>query len=324
MKKFVAIGHVDTGKSCLCGHLLYKCNFINEREMDKIRFRAKKDKMEKWIWSRVLDIYEEEMLKGKTHEFNLINFKYQEKEYQLIDTPGHKSFVRSMIDGISEDVNIAVVLISMKDNEFESSFKMGMLKEHLLLARATGIEHLIIVANKMDLIKWDKDDYQKKAMKVYKYVTQMLRWDKKKISQVPISAYDGTGLVNKVGYPEWYTGCSFIEILDNIDNNCRQQNDNKFVETDNLRAKIMIVDSTNLVTSGYKCLIHYDGRSEEIMISNIKRKMFLRKGEVGEVRIEFNKKIDIRNDTRIILRNGKQTIGFGKVIRVNNKVKNDK
>ncbi len=42
MKKFVAIGHVDTGKSCLCGHLLYKCNYIDERNMEKIRKKSHK------------------------------------------------------------------------------------------------------------------------------------------------------------------------------------------------------------------------------------------------------------------------------------------
>jgi len=46
MHRFVAIGHVDTGKSCLCGHLLYKCNYINDHDMDKIKAKAKKDKMD--------------------------------------------------------------------------------------------------------------------------------------------------------------------------------------------------------------------------------------------------------------------------------------
>ena len=44
LKKFVAIGHVDTGKSCLCGHLLYKCGFVDEHSMNKIREKAKKER----------------------------------------------------------------------------------------------------------------------------------------------------------------------------------------------------------------------------------------------------------------------------------------
>ena len=82
------------------------------------------------------------MNRGKTHEFDTIVFENKCIDnqgcgviYQLIDTPGHKSFVRSMIEGISENVNIGVLMISMKDNEFNSSFGGGMLREHLILAR---------------------------------------------------------------------------------------------------------------------------------------------------------------------------------------------
>lgn len=109
--KFITIGHVDTGKSCLCGHLLYKCGYVDKHTMEKIKQKAIQDKMERWVWSRVLDIYEEEMLKGKTHEFNLINFNYKDQEYELIDSPGHQIFVRSMIQGLSQNVNICVLLV---------------------------------------------------------------------------------------------------------------------------------------------------------------------------------------------------------------------
>ena len=215
-KTFVAIGHVDTGKSCLCGHLLYKCGYIDERNMEKIRIKAKADGMEPWIWSRVLDIYEEEMERGKTHEFDTITFENKDRSYQLIDTPGHQKFVRSMIEGISGNVNIGVVLISMKDNEFESAFGSGMMKEHLILARAIGIENLVLVANKMDLINWDEKQCKKKVMVVTKFLVKTLGWTKDNLHVVPISAFDGTGLIDTHGVPSWYKGKSFLDTLGNI------------------------------------------------------------------------------------------------------------
>ena len=57
--------------------------------LEKLNKKRKKIKWKKWVWSRILDIYEEEMLRGKTNEFNEIDFNYQDKTYQLIDTPGH-------------------------------------------------------------------------------------------------------------------------------------------------------------------------------------------------------------------------------------------
>ena len=191
-EKNVTIGHVDTAKSSLCGHLLYKCGYIDERSMEKIRVKAANEKMSKWVWARVLDIYEEEMVRGKTHEFTTIDFEHDEKKYQLIDTPGHQKFIRSMIEGISKDVNIAILLVSMLDNEFNSGFIKGTLKEHLLLAKSVGIEYLVIVANKMDLIQWNKDNCNKKINSVIKHIIKDLHWNKNNIRVVPISAFHGT------------------------------------------------------------------------------------------------------------------------------------
>jgi translation elongation factor EF-1alpha len=57
--------------------------------------------MERQRFSRLLDICEEEQRKGKTMDFTEINFKYNEKNYVLIDTPGHKLFLPQMINGAS-------------------------------------------------------------------------------------------------------------------------------------------------------------------------------------------------------------------------------
>lgn len=64
-----------------------------------------------------------------------------------------------MIGGISERVHIACAVVSMLPNEFRAGLNGGMLKEHLTLARAIGLEHLIVLANKMDMIAWDHELY---------------------------------------------------------------------------------------------------------------------------------------------------------------------
>ncbi len=317
MKRFVAIGHVDTGKSCLCGHLLYKCNYVDERTMDKIRTKAKADGMEKWVWSRVLDIYEEEMLKGKTHEFNKIIFDYNDQQYELIDTPGHSTFVRSMIEGISEDVNIAVLLLSMADNEFTSSFERGMLKEHLILARAVGIEHLVIIANKMDLINWDEKDYMKKVKKVVKYLTKYLRWDKKNIKVVPMSAFNGTCLIDTKDMPKWYKGGSFIDVLNKVPNNSREKLESEFIESNVFKGKIVAINTMgSIISAGFSCAMHYKGKEIDIKIEKIKRKPFLRSGDMGECVISLDHKEELQEGGRIILRQGDNTVGFGKILKL--------
>jgi translation elongation factor EF-1alpha len=319
MKKFVAIGHVDTGKSCLCGHLLYKCKYIDERSMEKIKIKAEKDGMKKWVWSRVLDIYEEEMKRGKTHEFNTVEFKYNDKGYQLIDTPGHRKFVRSMIEGISDDVNIAVLLVSMLDNEFNSSFGRGMLKEHVLLSNAFGIEYFVIVANKMDLIDWDKDDCKIKVNKIINYLMKTLGITKDKIRVVLISAFYGIGLIDTNDMPEWYKGKSFIDTLDTIPETRRPNNIEKIVKSDTFIAEIKIFNTGNtLITAGYLFMLHCNGQEYEATIKKIKGVVFLKAGNSGVCKITIPIKKMIGVGTKIVLRKDDYTIGYGTICKVLN------
>lgn len=66
---FVMVGHADVGKSFFCGHLLYLCGHIDEHQKAEVEKDAIKDKMEKWRWARLLDIYPEERRRCKTHDF---------------------------------------------------------------------------------------------------------------------------------------------------------------------------------------------------------------------------------------------------------------
>merc|ERR1712100_964826 len=111
----------------------------------------------------------------------------------MIDTPGHQGFIRSMIGGISRDVDIAVLMVSVIDNEFNSSFDKGMLKEHLILAKAVGIKNLVVLINKMDTVDWNKDKYQEKVSIISKFL-KFINWENNYF--IPVSAFNGIGLIS--------------------------------------------------------------------------------------------------------------------------------
>jgi elongation factor 1-alpha len=328
IKKFVAIGHVDTGKSCLCGHLLYKCGFIDEHSMNKIKEKAIKEKMGKWVWSRVLDIYEEEMLRGKTHEFNLVNFNYNNKDYQLIDTPGHQTYVRSMIEGLSQNVNICMLLISMIPNEFESSFEKGMLKEHLILARSLDIRFIILVGNKMDAIDWDSEIYNKSIEKIKRFL-KSIQWRDKCIRDIPISAYQGTGLVNTDGMPQWYlkkNNKCLLNILDEIPVSkykiFENEQDLKSIKQFIIEIRILNLEE-GVITPGFIFNCHYKGEEIEMKILKMKSnmeskitKIFAKQGEKIVAIVETTEKIKISEDCKLIYRKNNYTIGFGKILKI--------
>lgn len=318
MKQFVAIGHVDTGKSTLCGHLLYLCNYLNEHEFNKIKEQAKKDKMEKWIWARILDIYDEEMSRGKTHEFNEIIFNYNEKGYKMIDTPGHQGFIRSMIGGISRDVDIAVLMVSVIDNEFASSFDKGMLKEHLILAKAVGIKNLIVLINKMDFVDWNEEKFKEKVNILEKFL-KFINW--KNTIFIPVSAFNGNGLMDKKTLPDWYKGNSFMECLDEIKPDIEILDEGDKSLASKIAIRLNVINSLDsIISAGYSCVAHIDSNEYPVTFQQIiNDKKILKSNTRGKCIISFDEPIYVAINMKIILRKNDNTIGFGKVLKIGKK-----
>lgn len=116
---------------------------------------------------RCIDTNDEERDKGKTVEYGKAFFETEKKvnfqtiyynqtfkisfqHITILDAPGHKSFVPSMIEGASQ-ADYAVLIISARKGEFETGFeKGGQTREHAMLVKTQGIKRLIVAINKMD------------------------------------------------------------------------------------------------------------------------------------------------------------------------------
>lgn len=150
---FCLFGQVDTGKSTLAGRLVYECGQIEDHEFNKHKKACAGS--EYALWSRFLDIYDEERVRSKTLEFTTIELKHKDNVYNLIDTPGHHSFIRSLIQamGSYKDI-IGCVLVSARKGEFESGWEQT--KEDVILAKALGFKDVVVLVNKMDTVGWIK------------------------------------------------------------------------------------------------------------------------------------------------------------------------
>jgi len=60
----VVCGHVDAGKSTTCGHLIFKCGGIPEREMAKLQERAEEMGKASFGFAYFLDTCKEERERG--------------------------------------------------------------------------------------------------------------------------------------------------------------------------------------------------------------------------------------------------------------------
>ncbi|KAJ5168758.1 Eukaryotic peptide chain release factor GTP-binding subunit [Penicillium canariense] len=220
----VFIGHVDAGKSTLGGSLLYCTGMVDDRTLDKYKKEAKEAGRETWYLSWALDLTNEERAKGKTVEVGRAFFKVTiphpdgpiERQFSILDAPGHKSYVPHMIGGASQ-ADLGCLVISARKGEYETGFeKGGQTREHALLARNTGVQKLVLVVNKMDdpTVEWSKARFDECTVKVIKFL-EALGYKKSDIFCMPISAQRTIGIKDRVpkDLAPWYDGPSLLEFL---------------------------------------------------------------------------------------------------------------
>lgn len=140
----IFIGHVDAGKSTLGGSILYATGMVDERTMEKNKKEAKDMGRETWYLSWALDLTKEERSKGKTVEVGRGYFETEKRKYSILDAPGHKTYVPSMIGGASQ-ADVGILVISARKGEYETGFeKGGQTREHAMLAKTQGVNKLIV------------------------------------------------------------------------------------------------------------------------------------------------------------------------------------
>ncbi|KAG7096989.1 translation termination factor GTPase eRF3 [Marasmius oreades] len=215
----VFVGHVDAGKSTMGGNLLFITGTVDKRTMEKLEREAKEAGRESWYLSWALDSTPQERSKGKTVEVGRAYFESVARRYTILDAPGHKTFVPSMISGAAQ-ADIAILVISARKGEFETGFERGgQTREHVMLVKTAGVSKLVIAINKMDdaTVNWDKARFDEIKEKLTPFVKAAGFNPKADVTFVPVSAYTGKNLKDRVGKDApWWDGPSFLELLDNM------------------------------------------------------------------------------------------------------------
>jgi len=155
----VFIGHVDAGKSTICGNLMYMMDVVDARIIEKYKQEAKDKGRDSWWLAYCMDVSDEEKSKGKTVEMGRAQFDTKSKKYTIFDAPGHKNYVPNMIMGAAL-ADVGGLVISARKGEFEAGFeKEGQTREHAQLAKSLGVQKLVIIVNKMDDCRWGQERF---------------------------------------------------------------------------------------------------------------------------------------------------------------------
>ena len=214
MNFYSHLGHVDSGKSTIMGHLLFLTGVVDQREMHRYTMDSETIGKSSFRYAWVLDGQEEERERGVTIDVAVSSFETEHKIVTLLDAPGHRDFVPNMINGTAQ-ADVAILVINSTKGEFETGMKVdGQTREHIILAKSLGISEIIVAVNKLDTEDWSEERYNfihgdlKKTLNKCGYKDSRIRW-------LPCSGLEGVNLheTNQDLIP-WYNGKCLLDLID--------------------------------------------------------------------------------------------------------------
>lgn len=204
--RFTTAGSVDDGKSTLIGRLLFDSKSIFEDQLTSVENSSKKKGLAHVDLSLLTDGLKDEREQGITIDVAYRYFATPKRKFIIADTPGHIQYTRNMVTGAST-ANLALILVDARKGVIEQTCR------HSFIASLLQIPHIIVCVNKMDLVDYSQEAYDK-VVKQYEDFASKL--DVKDIRFVPISALHGDNVVNKSANMDWYQGATLLHSLETI------------------------------------------------------------------------------------------------------------
>ena len=127
------IGHIDHGKTTLTAAL--------------VKVQAQ-DGLAKEI--KYADIAKGGIVRDETKTVTIavshVEYETEKRHYAHVDCPGHADYVKNMITGAAQ-MDGAILVVSALDSV------MPQTREHVLLARQVGLNHIVVALNKCDAVE---------------------------------------------------------------------------------------------------------------------------------------------------------------------------
>ena len=204
--RFITAGSVDDGKSTLIGRLLHDSKSIFEDQLSAITHTSQRRGMENVDLSLLTDGLQAEREQGITIDVAYRYFATPKRKFIIADTPGHEQYTRNMVTGAST-ANLAIILVDARKGVLTQS------RRHAYLASLVGIPHLVVAVNKMDLVDYSREVFER----IYKDFDAFAKGlELRNIAYIPMSALNGDMVVERGGRLDWYQGPTLMDLLENV------------------------------------------------------------------------------------------------------------
>ena len=203
--RFATAGSVDDGKSTLIGRLLFDSKAIFEDQLDSIE-RTSVQRGEDTNLALLTDGLRAEREQGITIDVAYRYFATPRRKFIIADTPGHLQYTRNMVTGAST-ADLALILVDARNGIVEQS------RRHAFLASLLRVPHLVVCINKMDLVGYDQEVFERIKAEFRQFAMKL---DVNDLVFVPISALKGDNVVHRSDNMPWYEGTSLLHHLEEV------------------------------------------------------------------------------------------------------------
>jgi len=176
--RLTTAGSVDDGKSTLIGRLLYDTKSIFEDQLEAVEDASRRRGEGYLNLALLTDGLRAEREQNITIDVAYRYFATPRRKFIIADTPGHVQYTRNMVTGAST-AELAIVLIDARHGMLTQS------RRHGFIASLLGISHIVVAINKMDLVNWSKETYERI---VADYTAFAEKLDVENLTFIPISA----------------------------------------------------------------------------------------------------------------------------------------
>jgi bifunctional enzyme CysN/CysC len=204
--RLATAGSVDDGKSTLIGRLLYDAKAVLADQLAHVEEVSRRRGAAGPDLALLTDGLRAEREQGITIDVAYRPFATPRRRFIIADTPGHAQYTRNMVTGAST-ADLALILIDARKGVLEQS------RRHAFIASLLRIPHLVVCINKMDLVDWDEEVYDRISEEFTSWAARLEATD---ITFIPISALHGDNVVERTENMPWYEGPSLLYELEHV------------------------------------------------------------------------------------------------------------
>ncbi|NJP32800.1 sulfate adenylyltransferase subunit 1 [Micromonospora thermarum] len=204
--RFATAGSVDDGKSTLIGRLLYDTKSLFTDQLAAVEAVSAARGDEYTNLALLTDGLRAEREQGITIDVAYRYFATPRRKFIIADTPGHIQYTRNMVTGAST-ADLALILVDARKGLVEQS------RRHAFLCSLLRVPHLVLCVNKMDLVDWSQEVFERIADEFTAFAAKLEVPD---LTVVPISALKGDNIVSRSANMPWYEGPSLLHHLERV------------------------------------------------------------------------------------------------------------